>query len=75
MQTCMVLAGYDGNEADEVRSILGKKKVEKIGPAGEKFLARAVENGMQGGGRGAVGADGRVREVLRLRRYSRASGW
>jgi DNA polymerase III subunit alpha len=44
MAACMVLAGYDGNEADEVRSILGKKKVEKIVPAGQKFLERAKAN-------------------------------
>lgn len=44
MQTCIVLAGYDGNEADEVRSILGKKKVEKIVPAGRMFQERAAAN-------------------------------
>lgn len=46
MAACMVLAGYDGNEADEVRSILGKKKVEKIPAAGGKFITAAVERGM-----------------------------
>lgn len=46
MATTMVLAGYDGVEADEVRSILGKKKVEKIPAAGRKFISQAVERGM-----------------------------
>jgi DNA polymerase-3 subunit alpha len=45
MAACMLLAGYDSNEADEVRSILGKKKVDKIKPAGEKFIRLAVEWG------------------------------
>lgn len=43
---CMLLAGYGGDEADEVRKILGKKKVEAVQAAGEKFLARCVDNGM-----------------------------
>ncbi len=46
MAACMVLAGYDSVQADEVRSILGKKKVEKIPEAGEKFIAGCVERGM-----------------------------
>lgn len=46
MNATMVLAGYDGNEADEVRSILGKKKVEKMPAAGEKFVRQSVERGM-----------------------------
>lgn len=45
MQTCMVLAGYSSNEADYVRKILGKKKVEAARVEGEKFRTRAVENG------------------------------
>lgn len=44
MATCMVLATYDSNEADEVRKILGKKKVEKVAAEGEKFIRRATEN-------------------------------
>ncbi len=39
MQTCMLIAGYDSNEADSVRKILGKKQVEK---AGQEFVSRAV---------------------------------
>lgn len=46
MAACMLLAGYDTTEADTVRSILGKKKVEKVKPAGEEFIRRAVEQGM-----------------------------
>jgi DNA polymerase-3 subunit alpha len=46
MQACMVLGGYDSNEADEVRKILGKKKVEKVAAAGQEFTTRAVERGM-----------------------------
>lgn len=45
MAVCMTLAGYDSNEADGVRKILGKKKVELVQSAGEKFIARAVDNG------------------------------
>lgn len=45
MQACIVLAGYSSDEADEVRKILGKKKIEKIGPAGQEFVSRAVEWG------------------------------
>lgn len=45
MQACMHLAGYGSDEADKVRKILGKKKVEAIGPAGQEFVSRAVEWG------------------------------
>lgn len=45
MATCMVLAGYSSNEADEVRKILGKKKVEKVAAAGQMFTERAIANG------------------------------
>lgn len=49
MAACMLLAGYDSNEADGVRKILGKKKVEQVKPAGEKFIRLAVEwGGMDG---------------------------
>lgn len=46
MQACIVLAGYDGNEADAVRKILGKKQVEKVAVAGQEFTTRAVAMGM-----------------------------
>lgn len=45
MQACIVLAGYSSDEADEVRKILGKKKIEKIGPAGQEFVSRAASWG------------------------------
>jgi DNA polymerase-3 subunit alpha len=45
MAVTMVLAEYASDEADEVRKILGKKKVELVLKAGEKFVRRAVENG------------------------------
>jgi len=46
MQTCMVLAGYDSEEADNVRKILGKKKIEAAKIEGRKFVAAAIERGM-----------------------------
>lgn len=46
MAVCMVLAGYDSNEADAVRKILGKKQIEKVAEAGGKFVEAAVERGM-----------------------------
>lgn len=45
MQACILLAGYSSDEADDVRKILGKKKVEQIGPAGQEFVSRANEWG------------------------------
>jgi DNA polymerase-3 subunit alpha len=45
LQLLMTLAGYSSDEADEVRKILGKKKVEKIGAAGQEFVHRAREWG------------------------------
>jgi len=45
LELMMQLAGYSSDEADEVRKILGKKRVEKIGPAGQEFVARAREWG------------------------------
>lgn len=47
MQACMLLAGYDSNEADKVRKILGKKKVEQAAIAGQEFIERATQRGMQ----------------------------
>jgi DNA polymerase III subunit alpha len=40
-----VLAGYDEAEADKVRSLLGKKKVELIEAAGQEFVRCAVARG------------------------------
>lgn len=47
MQTCMVLALYNGEQADKVRKILGKKKVEDVKAEGEKFIPACVANGMR----------------------------
>lgn len=47
MSACILLGGYTSDEADEVRKILGKKKIEKIGPAGQEFVSRSVANGME----------------------------
>lgn len=45
MAVCMLLADYESDEADEVRKILGKKKVELVRVAGEKFVRRATATG------------------------------
>jgi DNA polymerase-3 subunit alpha len=45
LAACRLLGGYDGAEADKVRSILGKKKTEKIAGAGEEFIRRCVARG------------------------------
>ena len=45
MAACMLLAGYTSEQADEIRSILGKKKVDKAKAAGQEFVSRAVEWG------------------------------
>lgn len=54
MQTFMVLAGYDENEADGVRKILGKKLVDKVESAGTEFVQRSV----------ALGHDRKKLEIL-----------
>ena len=46
MQAAMALAGYDSTEADGVRKILGKKKVDQVVEAGHKFVDGCVANGM-----------------------------
>jgi DNA polymerase III alpha subunit len=45
MKLCMVLAQYDDVEADKVRKILGKKKVEEAKKEGARFIERAMANG------------------------------
>lgn len=45
MKTVSLLAGYTMAEADGIRSILGKKKVDKIAAAGQEFVSRAVDWG------------------------------
>jgi DNA polymerase-3 subunit alpha len=44
MQICLVIANYTDVEADKVRKILGKKKVELAKEEGRKFIAAAVDN-------------------------------
>jgi DNA polymerase-3 subunit alpha len=44
MAVCRILANYDADEADHVRKILGKKKVDEVAEEGLRFIARAVEN-------------------------------
>lgn len=46
MATVKVIAGYDSAEADQVRKILGKKKVDKVAAEGERFISRSVEMGI-----------------------------
>lgn len=46
MQACMTLAGYTSTEADGVRKILGKKKVDQVVQAGHKFVDGCVAYGM-----------------------------
>lgn len=47
MAICTVLAGYDADEADHVRKILGKKKLDLVDAEGKRFIERAVANGTQ----------------------------
>jgi DNA polymerase-3 subunit alpha len=46
MQACMTLAGYTSTEADGVRKILGKKRVDQVVQAGHKFVDGCVVHGM-----------------------------
>lgn len=46
MGVCQVLAGYDLAEADKVRAILGKKKVEEAKKEGRRFIERCKERGL-----------------------------
>lgn len=46
MGTVKVIAGYDSAEADQVRKILGKKKVDKVAAEGQRFVSRSVERGV-----------------------------
>jgi DNA polymerase-3 subunit alpha len=46
MGICRELAGYDEEEADYVRKILGKKKVAEAEKEGRKFIPACVERGL-----------------------------
>lgn len=47
MAVCSTLAGYDLEQSDKVRAILGKKKVEEAAKEGVKFVDRCVERGVE----------------------------
>lgn len=47
MQAAMILAGYNSDKADEVRKILGKKKVELVAAAGREFVEGCATYGMR----------------------------
>ena len=46
MGICRALAGYDEEEADYVRKILGKKKVAEAQKEGQKFIPACIERGL-----------------------------
>lgn len=72
MSVCSIIAGYDLNEADEVRRILGKKKLDKVQEEGSRFVARAVERGY-----GQAFAERLWEQMGEFARYSfnRAHAW
>jgi DNA polymerase III subunit alpha len=47
MQICLAVANYTDEEADKVRKILGKKKVELAKVEGRKFVEAAINNGTE----------------------------
>lgn len=46
MKACQILGGYSLTEANAIRSMLGKKKVDKVQAAGVEFVSRCAANGM-----------------------------
>ena len=46
MEICQSLAGYTMVEADNMRSIIGKKKIDKMAEEGVKFVDGCVANGI-----------------------------
>lgn len=46
MQVARTLAGYTGLEADELRKAIGKKKADLMARHREKFIAGAIDNGV-----------------------------
>lgn len=44
IQACQTLAGFSLMEADELRKLIGKKQIEKLGPMKEKFVAGCRNN-------------------------------
>ena len=47
MQVAQRIAGYTLGEADNLRRIMGKKKIDKMAKELEKFVAGAVKNGFE----------------------------
>lgn len=47
MQIARSLAGYTMGEADKLRKVMGKKKIEEIPKQREKFMKGALENGIK----------------------------
>jgi len=54
MGICRALAGYDEEQADYVRKILGKKKVAAAQEEGRKFIPACVERGLSQGDAEAI---------------------
>lgn len=46
LMACIVLAGYDGAQADGVRKVLGKKLLDKIDAAGTMFADHCEKHGV-----------------------------
>lgn len=46
MQISRSVAGYTPGESDELRQIVGKKKMDKIPEQAEKFISGAIKNGV-----------------------------
>lgn len=47
MKIAQIIAGYSMGEADNLRKIMGKKKVEKMAEARQKFIERSVAIGRE----------------------------
>lgn len=73
MAICSRLAGYTLGEADEVRRILGKKKVELVEAEGERFLSRCRDVGLVD----RPTAEGLWEQMAEFSRYSfnKAHAW
>lgn len=44
IQACQTLAGFSLVEADELRKLIGKKQIEKLGPMKDKFVKGCLAN-------------------------------
>lgn len=72
MAACSIIAGYNMVEADEVRKILGKKKVEAAIAEGSRFVSRSVARGVS-----QAVAEALWDELVEFSRYSfnRSHSW